>query len=131
MARKLTGNGGSRLDSLEVDAIRRLSDPQLVDRALGVGSGRDGTLAGKANAIYADVDLTGVPSLSDVRVSHRLGRTPVFCTLIEARNAGGAVHPTASPILKNRWNATTCRVAVDMHGGNQAGTVLKFRVEGE
>lgn len=128
MARRLVGNGGS---SAEIDLIRRLSDPQLIDRALGSGSTRKDTLAGKANAVYAEVDLTGVPNLNDVHVSHRLGETPVLCELIEARNSAGPVFPSATPILKNRWNATTCRVAVSMNGGTQAGTVLKFRVGGE
>lgn len=130
--RRLVGNGGGRpLENLELDAIRRLSDPQLIDRALGAGSTRTDTLAGKDNAIYATVDLTNVTSLNDVRVSHRLGTTPVLCELVEAHNAGGAVHVLTTPIHKPRWNATTCRVAVNFVSGSQAGTVLKFRVGGE
>jgi hypothetical protein len=124
---RILGNGGELIPN---DELRQGRAAEFQDRAFGQGSARDGTLVGKHNAVWAEVNLTGLASLADVRVGHALGSVAVTCELAEARNAGGVVYPSVQPILKDRWDKSQCRVAVNMNGGAQAGTVLKFRVGG-
>jgi len=124
---KILGNGG---DVIPNDELRQGIAAEFQDRAFGQGSGRTGTLVGKQNAVWAEVDLSGLASIADVRVPHALGRIAVVCELVEARNAGGVPHVLVSPILKESWDRSQCRVAVNIVSGAQSGTVLKFRVGG-
>ena len=125
---KILGNGGEAIPN---DELRQGRAAEFQDRAFGQGSGASGTLVGKQNAVWAEVNLTGLVSLADVRVPHALGSAATTCELVEARNSGGVVYPSAQPILKERWDRSQCRVSVNMNGGTQAGTVLKFRVGGQ
>jgi hypothetical protein len=129
MPRPILGNGVA--DTRGDESLRQGRAAEFQDRALGQGSTRPGSLVGKANAVWAEVNITGLASLTDVRVPHALGAVPVLCELVEARNAGGTPFVVASPILKERWDKSQCRVAVNIVSGTQAGTVLKFRVGGE
>lgn len=130
MAKPIKGNGLSDFDGIEDRIIGRLGGSVLENRALGVGTTRHGTQAGKANAVYVDVDLTSVVDLLNVDVSHRLGVKPTLCELVEVSNSSASVFATARPVSKEKWTPTNCRVAVNLTG-TQAGTVLKFRVGGE
>lgn len=126
---KILGNGVGR--QIPNDDLRQGRAAEFQDRAFGAGTTAPGTLVGKQNAVYAEVNLTGLASLDDVKVNHALGAVPVICELVEARNAAGVVHAVAQSILKHRWNEATCRVAVSLlSGAGQPGTVLKFRVGG-
>jgi hypothetical protein len=121
---RLLGNGAQQIaPQSQLGAI-------LKKRALGVGSTDPGTLAGRAKAVYAEIDLTSVPDLNNVIVRHALGVAPTLCEYVEARNTGAQVFATIAPVTKNLWTHTTVRVAVNLTG-TQSGTVLKLRVGGE
>lgn len=124
---KLLGNG---VPEIPDDRLRQGTAAEFQDRAFGQGSGASGTLVGKQNAVWAEVDLTGLANITDVRVPHSLGSVAVTCELVDARNAGGVVYPSAQPILRDLWDRSQCRMSVHMNGGTQAGTVLRFRVGG-
>ena len=131
MTKPITGNGVSQFTGLEEAVVNRLKASALREKSIGLGSGTDGTAAGKLAAVYVDVDLTSHPDLTNVDVGHSLGRAPSFCELVEANNSGATV-PTVmiQPVSKDQWTPTNCRVSVILTGGAQAGTVLKFRVGG-
>ncbi|HKV69275.1 MAG TPA: hypothetical protein VJN72_14385 [Gaiellales bacterium] len=129
MGKPIRGNGLSDFDGLEDRILKRLGSSALENKALGVGTTRRGTEAGKANAVYAEVDLTTVPDLLNVDVSHRLGAKPTLCELVEYNNASASVFAQARPVSKDKWTPTNCRMAVQLTG-TQVGTVLKFRVGG-
>lgn len=124
---RLIGNGG---ETEPVVRQQSLLGTVLKKRALGVGSTVDGSDAGRSNAVYAEIDLTGVPDLNNVIVRHSLGKTPTLCEYVEARNTGGQVFATIAPVTKHLWTHTTVRIAVNLTG-TQAGTLLKVRVGGQ
>lgn len=129
---KITGNGVDRFSGIEDDVVRRIRGSALRDKAIGLGSGIDGTAAGKLAAVYVDVDLTNHPDLANVDVIHGLKRKPTFVELVGISNSGLAQPPAVSVmhVSPDRWTASSARVAVTITG-TQAGTVLKFRVGGE
>jgi hypothetical protein len=127
VARRIVGNGESGQGPVPLKA---LIGAHLEDRALGFGSGKAGTPAGRANAVYADVDLTGVPDLTNVVVRHALGETPTVCEYVGARNSGASVFAVVSPVDRAGWTHSTVRIAVSLTGP-QADTVLTLRVGGE
>jgi hypothetical protein len=132
---KILGNGvnsPAEYGQTETDLVRRLGDEQMRDRALGDGGNtRGGSLAGKQNAVYSEVNLTGLTSLADVKVPHALGSRPVTIRLEGARNAGTTPSVIITPVHEDKWTKTTARVSVALVGASvQAGTVLKFRVGG-
>jgi len=112
---------------------RHLGDANLQDRGLGMGSAKSGTLAGKANAVWASVAIKPTTDLADIEVAHALGTVPVVCRLERVENPlypNAAV--SASPIRMSEWTRTTCRVAVGFgEGGGVAGATLTFYVGGE
>ena len=129
MSKPILGNGAALRDPRDPELIQRLDVSVLKNHAIGLGSTKDGTSAGKLNAVYALVDLTGVPDLLNVDVSHALGVVPTLCELVEVENTGSSVFAQARPVSKDKWTTTNCRVAVSLSGA-QSGTVLKFRVGG-
>ena len=129
MPKPITGNGLSDFDGIEDRLYRRLEAAHFPKKALGFGTGVDGTPAGKFAAVYVDVDLTNVPDLNNVDVRHSLGGVPTFCELIGTENLGSTVSATARPVEPGRWTVTNVRMAVAIAGA-QDGTVLKFRVGG-
>lgn len=132
MAKPIVGNGVSQFAGIEDAVVNRLKGSALRDKAIGLGSGIDGTAAGKLAAVYVDVDLTGLSDLGNVDVGHTLGRVPTFCELVEVTNSDGTTRGVqVNPVSKGQWTKTNARVAVVMLSGAQAGTVLKFRVGGE
>lgn len=129
MARKLLGNGIDQV--IPDDGLRQGQAAEFRDRTFGQGSGAPGTLVGKQNAVWADVDLTGL-TLTDVRVPHSLGAIAVTCEFVEVVRGGGAgIYPSVQPIIKDRWDRSQCRVSINLNGGTQTGTVLKFRISGQ
>jgi len=130
MAKPIKGNGLSQFDGVEDRILLSLTSRNLQFDSLGIGTGKPGSAVGKTRARYVDVDLTDVPDLGNVDVSHRLGVRPTLCELVEISNAGAAGPVVqASPVSKHLWTGTNCRVAITLTG-TQAGTVLKFRVGG-
>lgn len=128
----IIGNGVSDFDGIEDRVVDRLRASALRDKSIGLGSGRDGTAAGKLAAVYVDVDLTAHPDLANVDIGHALGRKPTMVELVGIANAALTTPPTVSimHVSPEKWTATNARVAVTITG-TQAGTVLKFRVGGE
>ncbi len=122
--------GQHPLSTVRTVVQKKLGDPNLYDGAIGDGSAKAGEPAGKQNAQYVEVNLTGLASLADVKIPHTLGSKPTTLRLEGARNASGTPFVVATPILHERWNATTARVAIHIVSGNQAGTIVKFRVGG-
>ena len=131
MTKPITGNGVSQFAGIEDAVVKRLKGSALRDKAIGLGSGIDGTAAGKLAAVYVDVDITNHPDLGNVDVGHSLGVKPTFCELVEVTNSDGTTRAAqVNPISKSSWTKTNARVAVTMLSGTNAGTVLKFRVGG-
>lgn len=128
MARKLMGNGGTD----EEDRTRTQSVPgaDLEKRAIGFGTTKPGTAAGRQRAVYAEIDLTTVPDLTNVIIRHALGEKPTVCEYVEIRNSGSSVFASIRPVDKHLWTHTTVRVAVNLTGV-QPDSVLKVRVGGE
>ena len=131
MPKPITGNGIDSFAGIEDRVVDRLRASALRDKSLGLGSGKDGTAAGKLAAVYVDVDLTGHPDLANVDVGHSLGRTPAFVELASIENTTLTVPPTVAlmPVGRSKWTPTNARIAVTT--STQAGTVLKLRVGGE
>ena len=130
---KIVGNGVPQFAGIEDAVVNRLKGSALREKSIGLGSGIDGTAAGKLAAVYVDVDLTGQPDLANVDVGHTLGRIPTFVELVGIQNSGVTQPPVVSVmhVSPDKWTQTNARVAVSLAGTSvQAGTVLKFRVGG-
>ena len=132
MARPIVGNGVyDTFEGIEDRVVNRLRESALRNKSLGLGSGTDGTAAGKSAAVYVDVNLTGHPDLANVDIIHSLGRKPTFVELVGVENTSLTAPPTVMvmPVSPSKWGATSARVSVT--ASTTAGTVLKFRVGGE
>jgi hypothetical protein len=113
------------------DPLRgRLGAANLQDRAIGVGAIAHLKPAGKLNAVYSVVNLTNLDQ-NNVDVPHSLGQIPAWCLLVELNGAVGSLAVgSASPVKKDQWTVTNCRMAVRFHVGGMAGTQAVFMVAG-
>ena len=108
----------------------------LQDRTLGVGTpdGADKS-AGKANARWSRVDLTGggaiVGTTKEYDVPHDLKRAAVLCEMKKCENpltAGTVI--SAEPSRVENWSHSHCHVKLTLVRGSFDGAVASFLVQG-
>lgn len=128
MPRALTEDDIQWITERVVEAMTRRD---LDRKSVGMGNPESFSAAGKLNAVYSQVDLTGL-DLNNVDVPHALGAVPTFCSLVEWENAADptTVFHMARPVSRHLWTKSTCRVALLKAAGTQAGTVARFLVGG-
>ena len=107
--------------------LKGVQGAHLEDRAIGYGTGKQGALVGKRNAVWALVTLAGV---GEIDVPHALGDVPIFCVLHDWDGPAG-VFLAAKPVNPSKWTKTTCRVEVYAIAGSAAGVVARFQVGGQ
>jgi len=127
MARTLTEDD---LDWIAERVAQRFRIGELEKKSVGLGDPEKTGAAGKLNAEWSQVDLTGL-DLANVDVPHELGVVPTSCQLVEWENASTpATFLLARPVDKHLWTASNCRVAVNIVAGAQAGAIARFLVGG-
>ncbi len=113
--RRVHGSSISRVSHSPEDkrVLENLGDTNLANRGVSLGTGKNGTLAGKTDSVYvnavlgATVDSDGAQVLT---LSHELGRVPAWANLWEMHSMTGAA--TVQSYDKNSWTKTTIRVRV-------------------
>ncbi len=101
----------------------------LQTRAVGVGTVKHLAPAGRLNACYSVVNLTNEDQ-NNINVPHSLAQVPSWCLLLEVTSAGGTVVAAASPVRKDQWTVTSCRMAMRFHVGGMSGSQGVFLVAG-
>jgi hypothetical protein len=114
---------------------RSVSSSDLQDRALGVGDPNSADKsAGKANARWARVDLTGggltVGNAKEFDVPHDLGQTPTMVSLGHYERYTGPVTISARGVRQEGWSHSHAFVEVTLLAGSAEGCVAAFRVHG-
>ena len=112
------------------DPLRgRLGAANMQQRAVGFGQVLHLKPVGGLNAVYSIVDL-GKESQANVNVPHNLGQIPVWCMLLELNGNGTNVMGIGTPVRKDLWTVTSCRMALYFNIGGMTGTTATFLVAG-
>lgn len=114
---------------------RSVPSSDLWDRALGAGDPTSSNrAAGKQNARWASVDLSGGGSVAgtvlEYDLGHDLGETPTVVTLKRYERANGPVTITARGVRQEGWSHSHAFVEVTLHAGSLDGCRATFLVEG-
>ncbi|MGH9204501.1 MAG: hypothetical protein ACRD2A_25005, partial [Vicinamibacterales bacterium] len=108
--------------------LKRIGRGDLERRSVGLGDPEKGGRAGKLNADWSQVDLTGL-DLNNIDVPHTLGVVPTTCDLKEwVNDSTPSTFLIARPVDKHLWTGSNCRVSIVVQSGAQAGTVARFLV---
>lgn len=119
------------IDMIAEKVLTKIGRGDLERRSVGMGDPEKSGPAGKLNADYSQVDLTGL-DLANVDVPHNLGAVPTSCQLVEWENAATpGTFLLCRPVDKHLWTVSNCRVAISVVSGAQAGTVARFLVGGK
>ena len=123
-----TAVSGATRSPEDQKVLRNLGDANVMQRGLSLGSGADGSLAGRFDAVFA----TKVLAAGDVVVElpHALGRKPGWAKLWETENAAGAVGLSVYSEGKDSWTSSTVRVRLSIASGSLAGVKITLLVGG-
>jgi hypothetical protein len=129
--RRIRGSAISRVshDPENKRVLENLGDVNLANRGVTLGSGKNGTAAGKTDSVYVSVVLKDSPD-EIYTLSHGLGRVPAWANLWEMASSTGAA--TVQSHDKNAWTKTTIRVRVlrSSLSGSLAGARMTLLVGG-
>ena len=123
----ISGVSHPRADDRRV--LENLGDANLMDRGVTLGSGKDGTLAGKTDSVYVSAVLEDAED-KKYSLAHSLGRVPAWANLWEMSSATGAA--LVQSYDKTAWTKTTIRVRVlrSTGSGSLAGARMTLLVGG-
>lgn len=109
---------------------RRSGEANTQDLAWGVGTPKNGQRAGKHNAVWAFVNVSG--GAGNYNILHALRSIPVAVELVEVRFPSGAAapHVTIQPIRQSEWTTTVVRVNINVVAGALTGCTAVFLVRG-
>jgi hypothetical protein len=106
-----------------------IGDANIPARGITLGTGKDGTTAGKTDSVYVSAVLVDGDG-QVLTLSHALGRVPAWANLWEMHSMTGAA--LVQSYDKNAWTKTTIRVRVlkSSGSGSLAGARMTLLVGG-
>jgi uncharacterized membrane protein len=107
--------------------LENLGDANLANRGVSLGTGKNGTAAGKTDSVYVTVSLDDVAD-KVYTFAHALGRVPAWATKWELTGPTSVVNVVSDS--KSSWTKTTLRVRVVRTAGSLAGARLTLLVGG-
>jgi len=115
---------------------RSVPGADLENRTLGVGDPTSANkAAGKQNARWASVDLTGgggaAGTVKEYDLAHDLGQIPSVVTLESYERANGPATITARGVRREGWSHSHAFVEVTLIAGSLDGCRATFLVKGK
>jgi hypothetical protein len=120
---------GALHDAESQRVLRGIGDANIMERGVTLGTGKDGTTAGKTDSVYVSAVLVDAPDQT-LALAHSLGRVPGWVTVWEMATSTGAALVQSSD--KTSWTKTTIRVRVlkSSGSGSLAGARMTLLVGG-